>query len=303
MMHQKSKPNLARLSHRTCIATMNAKLSSMISAFDEYSKMFKKTLNQRFGEPVDDALLHQFQSILDSVHQMINEHASEIMNVCTCTAIDDKDRRKRSLMDRVGDDHYEYREKGPSPSKRQRVSNEEQQGIEIPLIGIAIGQYQDFWDCNQDASQPKIVLNKDRDSIDLNLKNMHGFQVTLSIQTHEIESLYIPQHPEYFEMDDLAVNPATVDALEEDYPDLIVKPFIKVLFIRTKHKLQSTEHQWLSQFYDPENHKNPRNQRIALFIGHTEYIQFTKMVLNRTFRFELTRMCKHIEYVICIRLF
>ena len=76
--------------------------------------------------------------------------------------------------------------------------------IEINLVGIAIGKHQDFWSCDNEYDRPRIIMNKHREEIVLNLKSIHLDKVNVSIKKQEIESIYLPEDPSFFNLSELS---------------------------------------------------------------------------------------------------
>ena len=160
--------------------------------------------------------------------------------------------------------------------------------IELQCIGIAIGKHTDFWSTRDTDIAPKIILNKHQNSIDLHLKSIHGDCVNVSIHTKDIKSLYIPHNPSLHAMHDLKLS----NKLKE-CGDTRIDPYIQCIFIQTTDKL--SPYQWLSPFYDPNNANSAGIERISLFIGHSNYCKFKKIVMNKMYFCELRNAVKHIE--------
>lgn len=166
--------------------------------------------------------------------------------------------------------------------------------IEIPAIGIAIGTHRDFWDCSAFSDRPKVAINKHSNSIDLHLKSHLDESVTVSIDTANIQSLYLPANPSLFRMEDLkGINPSRIDAVDEE-KDVEVTPHIQALFIQTKSRLDS--YKWLEPYYDPNDITAPGIERITLFLGRQQYDKLNSLVLNRNHFCQVTDAVQRVGY-------
>jgi len=164
---------------------------------------------------------------------------------------------------------------------------------EIPAIGIAIGTHQDFWNCSEFVERPKVLINKHSNSIDLYLRSHLDEFVTVSIKTSEIESLFLPTNPSFFEINELrSVSPARCDVVEEDHGH-VVTAHIQTVFIQTKGPL--TAYRWLSDCYDPNDLRKPGVQQITLFLGREGYDSMKKLVLNRVYFCAVTGAVQQID--------
>ena len=165
--------------------------------------------------------------------------------------------------------------------------------IALELFGVTIGTYGDFWDCDEHALRPKLVLRCHDRSLQLVLRIMKHDTVSVFIPLREVRRLFIAENSALFNLQQLKIKPSTLSALEEIEPEMT--PLIQVLFLQTDAQLAA--HSWLASYYDPHCAEMPGKQRIALFVSAKDYAKLKHALLAEAPPWHMADAVQHIEYV------